>query len=80
MGDLKRMITNDLEEVVFEQYPLLSQIKQLLYNKGAFFAGMSGSGSTIYGLFKNFFEAVVVMRSIPKPYQIFLAKPMITKN
>lgn len=80
MGDLKRMITNDLEEVVFEQYPLLSKIKQLLYNKGAFFASMSGSGSTIYGLFKNFFEAVVVMRSIPKPCQIILAKPMITKT
>lgn len=80
MGDLKNMITNDLEEVVFEQYPLLNQIKQLLYSKGAFFASMSGSGSTIYGLFKNFFEAVVVMRSIPKPCQIILAKPMITKN
>jgi len=80
MRHLKRMVTNDLEEVVFKQYPLLSQIKQLLYRKGAFFASMSGSGSTIYGLFKNFFEAVVVMRSIPKPYQIILAKPMITKN
>ena len=80
LGDLKGEITNDLEEVVFKQYPVLSQIKQLLYSKGAFFASMSGSGSTIYGLFKNFFEAVVVMKSIPKPYQIILAKPMMTKN
>ena len=78
--DLKSMISNDLEEVVFQKYPILGQVKQLLYSHGAFFAGMSGSGSTIYGLFKNYLEAVVVMRSIPKPYQIILAKPMITKN
>ncbi len=78
--ELKSVISNDLEEVVFQKYPVLRQLKQLLYRCGAFFAGMSGSGSTIYGLFKNYLEAVVVMRSIPKPYQIILAKPMITKN
>jgi 4-diphosphocytidyl-2-C-methyl-D-erythritol kinase len=80
IGELKRVISNDLEEVVFQKYPVLRQVKKLLYSHGAFFAGMSGSGSTIYGLFKNYLEAVVVMRSIPKPYQIILAKPMITKN
>lgn len=78
--DLKNLISNDLEEVVFQHYPLLSKMKQLLYCNGAFFASMSGSGSTIYGLFKNYTDAVVVMRSIPKPYLIILAKPMITKN
>lgn len=78
-SNIKYLIHNDLEEVVFKQYPLLREIKQLLYRKGAFFACMSGSGSTIYGLFKNYSD-VVVMRSILKPYQIILAKPMITKN
>jgi len=80
IGELKSVISNDFEEVVFQKYPVLNQLKQLLYGHGAVFAGMSGSGSTIYGLFKNYFDAVVVMRSIPKPYQIILAKPMITKN
>jgi len=79
ISNLKNVINNDLEEVVFQQYPILKEIKQLLYRKGAFFACMSGSGSTIYGLFKNYAD-VVVMRSILKPYQIILAKPMITKN
>jgi 4-diphosphocytidyl-2-C-methyl-D-erythritol kinase len=78
--NLRSVISNDLEEVVFQKHPILNQIKQLLYRYGAFFAGMSGSGSTIYGLFKNYLGAVVVMRSIPKPYQIILAKPMMTKN
>lgn len=80
ISDLKHVLSNDLEEVVFRHYPVLNDMKQLLYRKGAFFACMSGSGSTIYGLFKKYSEAVVVMRSIPKPYQIILAKPMITKN
>lgn len=80
LSDLKYVINNDLEEVVFSRYPVLNEIKQLLYQKGAFFASMTGSGSTIFGLFKSYSDAVVVMRSIPKPYQIILAKPMITKN
>ena len=80
ISDLKNLISNDLEEVVFQRYQELRDIKQLLYLRGAFFASMSGSGSTIYGLFKDYTDAVVVMRSIPKPYQLILAKPMITKN
>lgn len=80
VSDLKNVISNDLEEVVFQRYPILPEIKQLLYRKGAFFASMSGSGSTIYGLFKDYTDAVEVMRFFPKPYQLILAKPMITKN
>ncbi len=80
ISDLKNLISNDLEEVVFQRYQVLRDIKQLLYLRGASFASMSGSGSTIYGLFKDYTDAVEVMRSIPKPYQLILAKPMITKN
>ena len=80
ISDLKNLISNDFEEVVFQHYQELRDIKQLLYIRGALFASMSGSGSTIYGLFKDYTDAVEVMRSIPKPYQLILAKPMITKN
>jgi 4-diphosphocytidyl-2-C-methyl-D-erythritol kinase len=79
-SDLQNVLSNDLEEVVFQKYPILRDIKQMLYRQGALFACMSGSGSTIYGLFENYLDAVVVMRSNLKPYQIILAKPMITKN
>ncbi len=79
-ADLKNVLSNDLEEVVFQRYPILNQIKQELYRQGAFWASMSGSGSTVYGLFKSYTDAVEVMRSFPKPYHIILAKPMITKN
>lgn len=44
-------IHNDFEVQVFMQYPILSEIKQALYDQGALYATMSGTGSTIYGIF-----------------------------
>ena len=44
---------NDFEEPVFINYPELVQIKQELYNRGADFVQMTGSGSSIFGLFKD---------------------------
>lgn len=46
-------IFNDFEQTVFIAHPELSEIKDMLYAKGAVYAAMSGSGSTIYGLFEN---------------------------
>ncbi|WP_426791373.1 4-(cytidine 5'-diphospho)-2-C-methyl-D-erythritol kinase [Sphingobacterium sp. WOUb80] len=44
-------IRNDFEEGIFEHYPLLKEIKEALYQKGAIYAAMSGSGAAIYGIF-----------------------------
>ena len=44
---------NDFENVVFEQYPQLREVKDLLYKNGAVYASMSGSGSAIFGIFDN---------------------------
>lgn len=49
----KSRLVNDFERSVFGQYPELSQIKKQLYESGAWYASMSGSGSTIYGLFDH---------------------------
>lgn len=49
----KKLITNDFEEAVIREYPEIGTIKQSLYDAGADFALMSGSGSTVYGLFKK---------------------------
>jgi 4-diphosphocytidyl-2-C-methyl-D-erythritol kinase len=43
-------IHNDFEDSLFPMYPLLAQIKQQLYDAGAVYASMSGSGSTVYGI------------------------------
>lgn len=49
----KRYIHNDFEDSVFKEYPELEKIKNDLYSIGAIYSSMSGSGSTIYGIFKN---------------------------
>lgn len=50
-------LSNDFEKVVFEEYPRLKNIKNLLMEHGAFFSLMSGSGSAIYGLFEDIIDA-----------------------
>jgi len=47
----KKELVNDFEEPVFQQYPAIAFIKEKLYKQGALFTSMSGSGSTVYGLF-----------------------------
>jgi 4-diphosphocytidyl-2-C-methyl-D-erythritol kinase len=51
--DWKLNISNGFEKPVFAQHRLLEEIKQALYNQGAVYASMSGSGSTLYGIFPN---------------------------
>ena len=48
----KELLVNDFEKSVFKHYPVLSHLKQRLYDKGAVYVSMSGSGSTMYGLFE----------------------------
>ena len=49
----KTVLTNDFEEPAFEQHPELADIKQRLYDLGAVYAQMSGSGSAFFGLFRT---------------------------
>jgi 4-diphosphocytidyl-2-C-methyl-D-erythritol kinase len=44
-------LVNDFERPVFKEYPLLAEIKDHLYEQGAAYAAMSGSGATIFSLF-----------------------------
>lgn len=49
----KMHIKNDFEKSVFSRYPQLKSIKEKLYELGALYASMSGSGSAVYGIFKQ---------------------------
>lgn len=49
----KELFKNDFEEVVFAEYPEVKEIKEQLYRQGAVYASMSGSGSTVFGLFEK---------------------------
>jgi 4-diphosphocytidyl-2-C-methyl-D-erythritol kinase len=47
----KDLLVNDFEFHVFQNFPEIASIKEELYNKGAVYASMSGSGSSVFGIF-----------------------------
>lgn len=49
----KGNLANDFETTVFAKYPRLSEIKQELYEGGAVYASMSGSGSSLYAIYSK---------------------------
>ena len=49
---------NDFENSVFQKYPEIAAIKDKLYDMGAIYASMSGSGSSVYGIFREQVEFV----------------------
>ena len=49
----QRDLNNDFEQPVFLQYPEIKEIKEQLYQQGAIYASMSGSGSSVFGLFEK---------------------------
>jgi len=74
---LKKFIKNDFEEVVFEEYPQIKEIKDELYKQGAQFALMSGTGSTVYGIFSNLQKAYWAEEFFRQKYFTFLHNPFI---
>ena len=49
----KGLVVNDFEATVFKAHPELAAIKQSLYDSGAVYAAMSGSGSAMFGIYKK---------------------------
>jgi len=49
----KGLVVNDFEKNAFHKYPLLLSLKHSLYEAGAKYASMSGSGSSLYGIFET---------------------------
>jgi 4-diphosphocytidyl-2-C-methyl-D-erythritol kinase len=75
----REFVTNDFESVVFQEHPSLERIKSGLYDAGAFFALMSGSGSTMYGLFRTKKDAQAAQKLFAehteyKDYTTFVCK------
>ena len=52
IGNLDKF-KNDFEATVFPKHPIIADIKKRLLDAGAYYASMSGSGSTVFGFFKN---------------------------
>lgn len=49
----KAELVNDFEPSIFNNHPEIAQIKKKMYAAGAFYSAMSGSGSSVFGLFDN---------------------------
>lgn len=47
------LLVNDFEKSVFKKFHAISELKEMLYQKGAIFAAMSGSGSSVFGIFTS---------------------------
>lgn len=66
----KSLLVNDFEKGIFANHPEIAAIKEKLYAAGAWYAAMSGSGSAVFGLFKDRPEAI----SLPENYFVFTEK------
>ena len=54
----RAMMKNDFEDSVFKKFPEIAAIKDKLYDMGAIYASMSGSGSSVFGIFREQVEHV----------------------
>jgi 4-diphosphocytidyl-2-C-methyl-D-erythritol kinase len=67
VSEWKNFISNDFEKHVFEAYPQIRALKSSLYEAGAVYATMTGSGSSVVGIF----EKPVVLPALEKEAQVF---------
>jgi len=73
---LDDLIYNDFIKVVFGEYPILSKLKEEMVKTGALLTGLSGSGPTLFGLYKNEDDALKALRCI-KPFWGTIVKTLI---
>ena len=75
LNNFKEYVKNDFEEVIFKEYIQVKEIKEELYKQGAQFALMSGTGSTVYGIFSNLQKAYWAEEFFKQNYFTFLNNP-----
>lgn len=71
LNNWKGKVINDFEEPVFKLYPAIEKIKNDLYAAGAVFASMTGTGSTVFGIFDS---AVELNLTFPDNYTYILLR------
>ena len=71
------LFENDFETIVVPAYPEIGNIKEMLLNHGVRFASLSGTGSTVYGIFDNEADAISVESSFPTSYKTFIVQPRL---
>ena len=69
------LFDNDFERIIYETYPEIRETKVNLQKAGALYAGLSGSGSTVFGVFDNLQKAKSKLEQFDQ-YQTFLTSPV----
>jgi 4-diphosphocytidyl-2-C-methyl-D-erythritol kinase len=62
ISEWKKSVANDFEDYAFKLYPQIADLKKSLYMCGAVYSSMSGSGSTVYGIFEEKPETLKKLR------------------
>ncbi len=70
VNEWKHVLSNDFEKTIFAKYPAIAAVKKQLYQAGARYASMSGSGATVYGIFA---QPVALQGLFPADYKIWPA-------
>lgn len=74
VSDWRDLAVNDFEKSIFPIYPELAEIKQSLYRHGASYASMSGSGSSLFGLFSSYEAAASAAENFSSPLHTYVLK------
>lgn len=77
--DIANKLGNTLEEVTINDYPIIGDIKKAMLDKGALGALMSGSGSTVFGLYDDEAAAMAAYNFLKQgnlASQVFLTRPV----
>lgn len=72
-----KLFDNDFESLVFPAYPEIGAIKTRLLEMGAVFASLSGSGSTVFGIFRDDVQARRALKPLSSSFQTFLTHPKL---
>ncbi len=67
------ILENDFEEYVFDKHPEIKKIKDSMVKKGAKMASMSGTGSTVFGIFDSLHQAMECSADFPSDYKKFVS-------
>lgn len=70
----RNTLINDFESSIFGKYPVIAGLKQELYAKGAVYASLSGSGSSVFGIFRE-----APQLSFPKGWLSFVQNPAASR-
>ena len=78
LENIKDLVTNDFEEIIFKEHRDVGLIKDKLYKFGAEFALMTGTGSTVFGIFRNLQKARKAEEIFSQSFYTYLNNPLET--